>query len=610
MIHNVRGGGGLGPGAPLVVSSCVAFAAMIAVPAPAAAQSPPYIADGIRWMGTAPACVAPPNWLAQRVFTGAQLPPALAQLCVYTWQPPLQPPQPLPTPADVAALFNTSLAIGLVEDVPVVFPSAFSPEEVQFFLGLRSALPAQVGTAGLLPSLPATPAVRIVVIDTTPDATAGHIRPGESRHGDTLAHLIEDIVCIPIKQGRRCAAEVTTALALPLVRAGVVGKRGGHIGRLSDLAGAIERAYETWQHDRSVAPSTTPAALLLNLSVGWEHTQQIADCTIGPLETLGLPARAVRGYLQKIAAHDVLVIAAAGNDSAGPNPRTGMVCPASYQDVGRDSDPSESLVVGVSGVDYQDRPLELTRPLGVTGIAALGLGGVAWDPADPVPPQLTGTSVSAAVASAIASLVWTYKPTWASRQVVNAVYFGGIDVGGAQQCPRSVSQCRSRRASVCGALHAAGASIACSIPPPRPWSCPSLPGQVAALNAAFGGGPPGASTPGAMDDLPRGHAPTVAVEPTTFPEPIAATCPTCFMSTAAGSTPPAFVLPALDQPLDGAVLVVRMSDGTVQALRLGNLLIGTRYVFSVPPGWIPQSAYLTGFATDGFSVTEQIFVQR
>jgi hypothetical protein len=113
-----------------------------------------------------------------------------------------------------------------------------------------------------------------------------------------------------------------------------------------------------------------------------------------------------------------------------------------------------------------------------------------------------------------------------------------------------------------------------------------------------------------MDDLPRGHAPTVAVEPTTFPEPIAATCPTCFMSTAAGSTPPAFVLPALGQPLDGAVLVVRMSDGTVQALRLGNLLIGTRYVFSVPPGWIPQSAYLTGFAADGFSVTEQIFVQR
>jgi hypothetical protein len=605
MIHSVRVGG-LGARASLAVSSCAVFAAVIARPVPAAAQSPPYIADGIRWMGTAPACVAPPNWLAQRVFTG-NLPPALAQLCVYTWQLS----QPLPTPADVAALFNASLAVDLVEDVPVVFPSApFSPVEQAFLLGLRNALSAQVGTAALLPSLPATPAVRIVVIDSAPDAAVGRIHPGESRHGDTLAHLIEDIVCIPSKQGRQCAAEVTTALALPLVAPGAVGKRGGHVGRLSDLAGAIERAFETWQNDRSVAPSTTPAALLLNLSIGWEHTQQIADCTTGPLETLSPPARAVRGILQKIAAHDVLVIAAAGNDSAGPDPRRGMVCPASYQAVGRDSDPSESLVVGVSGVDYQDRPLEVTRPLGITGIAALGLGGVAWDPADPVPPQLTGTSVSAAVVSAIASLVWTYKPTWTSRQVVDAIYAGGIDVGSAQQCPRSVSQCRSRRASVCGALRAAGASSACAIPAARPWSCPSLPAQIAAMNAAFGGGPPGASTPGGADDLPRDHAPTVAIEPTTFPEPIAATCPTCFMSTAAGSTPPAFVLPALAQPLDGAVLVVRMSDGTVQALRLGNLLVGTRYVFSVPPGWIPQSAYLTGFAADGFSVTEQIFVQR
>lgn len=608
MIHNVRGGGRVGTRASIAVSAGMAFAAVLAGPAPAAAQSPPYIADGIRWIGAAPACVAPANWVAARVFKSAQLPAPLAELCLYTWQP--APPQ-LPSAGDVAALFSVSLAHDLVEDVPVVFPSApFSPEEQAFLLGLHNALRAQVGTAALLPSLPATPAVRVVVIDSALDATAGHIRAGASRHGDTLAHLIEDIVCVSSKQGRRCAAEVTSALALPLVARGVIGQMGGRVGRLSDLAQAIERAFQTWQDDRRTAPSTTPAALLLNLSLGWEHTPEIADCSTGPLATLRPPARAVRGILQEVAAHGALVIAAAGNDSGGPSPRSGMVCPASYQAVARDSDASESLVLAVSGVDYQDRPLEATRPLGITAIAALGLGGVAWDAADPVPPQLTGASVSTAVVSAIAALVWTYQPSWSPGQVIKAIYSGGIDVGTAQQCPRSIQKCRSHRASVCGALLASGAPISCAIPAPRPWSCPSLPAEVAALTAAFAGGPPSAGTIGPPIDLPRYLAPTVAVEPTTFPAPIAATCPTCFLSTAAGSTSPVFVIPALGEDLVDAVLVVRLSDDNVQALRLGSLAAGTRYVFPVSRSWIVRSAYVTGFDPDGFSVTEQIFVQR
>lgn len=90
--------------------------------------------------------------------------------------------------------------------------------------GLRTTLRAQVGDASLLPSMPARPGVRIAVIDSAPDATSGHIQPGVSRHGDTLAHLIGDLVCQADSMGvRRCAAEVTTVLALPWIERGRAG---------------------------------------------------------------------------------------------------------------------------------------------------------------------------------------------------------------------------------------------------------------------------------------------------------------------------------------------------------------------------------------------------
>lgn len=607
MISTLRGDGRTNGLAMIARWLSVAFVAMAAVATPAAAQSPPYVAGGIRWIGAASECSAPVGWSAERVFKGA--PQGVANLCLYLWLSP--PPGNPPTPTQVAALFSASHATDLTEDVPVVFPSAaFTPEEQAMIDGLRGALRAQVGTAALVANLPATPAARIVVIDSAPDAAAGHIVPGASRHGDTLAHLIEDIVCVQGADGRRCAAEVTTALALPLTAPGIVGPSGGHVGTLSDLARAIERALLTWQADRN-SKSGAPPRLVLNLSLGWEHTPGIADCTTGALTTLKPPARAVRGILQQAATQGALIIAAAGNSSGGPSPRSGLVCPGRYQSVPKDSDSAQSLVIAISGVDYQDRPLALTRPAGTAGIAALGLGGVAWAPSDPVPPPLTGTSVSTAVVSAIAALVWTVQPSLTVPGVVSAIYRGGVDLGEGDACPRGSSLCRSRRASVCGALRAAGAAIACTPPAAKPWSCPSLPVQVAALLAAYGGVAPGTGNVIPVTDLPDDLEPTVQLEPDVFPAPISATCPTCAGVDASVSGKPALVVPRLGQDLTDAVLVVRLASGTTQALQLGGLAAAhAPYVVSLPTSWILQSAFLTGFDAQGFSVTEQIFVQQ
>jgi hypothetical protein len=282
--------------------------------------------------------------------------------------------------------------------------------------------------------------------------------------------------------------------------------------------------------------------------------------------------------------------------------------------VPRDASGTRSLVVAVSGLDYQDHPLETARPLGITGIAALGLGGVAWDPADPVPPQLTGSSVATAVVSAVSALVWAYQPTWTPDAITQAVHGGGIDAGAADECPLSLGSCRSHRASVCGALSAAGAAVPCSPAAPHSSSSPPLAAQVADLEAAFSSSAPHVglvSSPPAT--LPKHSVPTLQLQPWVGPMPIAETCPVCFISDGVLS------IPARDQDLLDAVVVVRFADDTVQVLALESPLdSSTAYSFSLDPltttaGPI-QSAYITAFGPQPptlqpYSVTEQIFVQ-
>lgn len=613
MIGKVLGSSGerLGLGSLFALGAWGSLVAALVTASPAAAQAPPYRDRGLRWIGVARSCaVTAPGWVGERLFRALKpLPPSLASYCFYRWTAQ----GTAPASSDVAALAATSGLSGLTEDVPVVTPAAaFSAEDEALLTGLRGQLRGQVGDVSLLPSAPASPRSRIVVIDSAPSAPAGMIQVGLSRHGDTLAHLIEDLVCSPADDGRStmgCAAEVTTELALPWIASGEAGANGGYVGTLADLARAVERAVSTWQADRLARPTTTPGHLVLNLSVGWEHTPGIADCATGNPDLLGPPARAVRAILQHAAGQGALIIAAAGNDAGGPTPRAGLLCPGRFQAVPQDADATRALLVAVSGVDYRDAPLETARPHGITGIAALGLGGVAWDPADPVPPQLTGSSVATAVTSAVSALVWAHQPTWSATQVTGAVHHGGVEVGPADACPLLLTDCKSRRVSACGALREAGASPNCAPAAPSHGSCPALPSELAGLVAAYDNEPMHSTSPVALTSIARAVAPSMQVGPWTFPMPIAATCPTCVVSSASVG-PPTLILPALSQPLYHPALVVQLwPGGTEYALSLGATLSNTSpYVFELPPTWVVQSAYLTGFDAGSYSVTEQLFV--
>jgi hypothetical protein len=594
----------LAPASHRCVALAAGLCAVLAIARPARALAPPYLNEGRRWIGSATVCKAPSEWRAERLFSSPQLPSELASLCLYTWLSRTAPGQD-----DLDRFAVTAAATGLAEDVPVLAPSApFSVAERHVAEALRANLRAQVGDASLLPAIPAVAAARVVVIDSAPDARAGAITPGASRHGDTLAHLIEDLVCVTGINGRRCAAEVTTALALPYVAPSVYGSHGGYTGSLGDLAGALDRALKTWEDDRASAPATTPAHLILNLSVGWEDVPGAADCTLDPRRQ-GLGASAVLGFLQVAAARGALIVAAAGNDSAGPKPRDGLLCPARYQAVPQPGAPTRSLVLAVSGTDYRDRPLENARPHGITGVAALGFGGVAWAPADDVPPPLTGSSVSAAVASAVGALVWAARPALGAAGVEAALYGGGIEVDAADQCPLEQPGCASRRVSVCGALGYAGLKTGCAVPRTRRRSSPSLAPELSSLAAQYAAVTALPAAEVVAESTARFLEPTRQVLPEVYPQPVSSTCPMCAAQAATTSQPGALLVPWLEQPLTDAALVVRLDDDTRHALALGPLLANTAYKYILPIGWLAQTAYLTGYDADGFSVILQIVVQ-
>lgn len=575
-----------------------------------------YYNRGLRWIGRAPTCVAPPAWVARRLFSFITTQaPAIDDFCSYTWKPPA--PIGDPSSVDVADLRRVSGA-AIVEDVPVLRPM-WSNEQLTFYSGLRNALRERVGTAALLPSWPARPIARIAVIDTAPDAVHGAIRPGSDRHGDTLAHIIRDLVCDSRGDQRiPCAVEVTTTLAMPWQDTGEPSTGGGNVGSPIDLSLAIVRATQQWENDLLKHPSTTPRRLILNLSVGWEDTPGIADCPLDPRAPVGTPAAAVQRALQYAAASGALIYAAAGNDSGGPYPREGLTCPGAYQALAQTDRAWQPLLTAVSAVDYSDRPLEISRKHGLAGLMTPGLGGIAWGPLDSAPTPLTGTSLSTAIASAIAALVWTARPEWTADQVGNAVYGGGLDLGGvADECPLAIPGCRQRRASVCGALRFAGVVSTCAPARRAPWSSPSLPHQFAALIAWFTPlGQPITATPAPKGSTsPRYLRPTMQVEPWTFPMPISVTCPTCWVSSSSAAAPGATLsMPSLGRSLSSPRLVLLLEDGSAPEFDLGpHLLAGESYSIELP---LQLSAPIRAATISGldqqqqYSVTEQLFIHR
>jgi len=367
--------------------------------------------------------------------------------------------------------------------------------------------------------------VRLAFLDTQPTGVGVPAVSGYSQHGFTLTHIARHLVCSPATS-TRCAAQITTRLALPLTsfdarrrsRTGIDRARGGHVGMQSDLAEAISSEVEAWLGDRSRAGA--PQHLVLNISLAWDPR---LFGGLGEAEVAELRAgtQAIYRALQYAASLDVLVLAAAGNQKDCPGvPADGPMLPAGWE---RNAPPESCgaarapLVYAVGGLDSKGNPLWNARNGGMPPRGTYAEHAVVPTADDDRPTAMyTGSSVATAVASSIAAVVWDTLPALSAPEVMELLDTGTsrnvlprradfwFGAGGARAAAPAV-----HRLSLCDALEQA-----CSRP--GATSCP--------LRSPCGAWPP---EPVVLAGIPPDPLAGGTCQPWLYPQPEDPPCPTC-----------------------------------------------------------------------------------
>lgn len=454
---DIGAGDDIGAEEPEDVSADDAAALPQAPPPPSLdAVCPPH--QRIGKMQASSTCPSGGNlWQAQSLF-GAGAPPSLAAYCTYTWQG-----AGAPTLSSLPMENGRPGATWTEPDCMAVAPMAGADTAEALVRGsLRSSFWNAVERPATLPAPSASGGdVRVIVVDSWPSPTAF----GNSRHGVGMAGIIDDLTCDLLAGA--CPIQITPQLALNLLAPGVLDNmEGGYFGHQSRLATELFHAVQGW------AASGPSSNLVFNLSVGWDPMYQ-PGATGAPRPS----AQAVRDALEYAVCSGALVIAAAGNTSFGPAPLHGMIYPAAWQSDVAACAGSPQLVWAVGGLDALDRPLYNTRPSGMPALAApgelaVGAAELSIGAADEGP--FTGTSVSAAVATAAAATVWMYDRSLSASAVMAKVASGTAPLSlSATACGSGpcgpvgrISTCRAARTVAPGApasvpcmTHGAGGGV-------------------------------------------------------------------------------------------------------------------------------------------------------
>ena len=254
--------------------------------------------------------------------------------------------------------------------------------------------------------------VRLAFLDTQP--TGGDVPKfqGRSPHGYTLALIARDLVCAGPERDARCAAQITTRLALPIIRFDPTkpghnltdDTLGGYLGMQSDLAEAIRSEVDSWRNENQ------QKHLVLNLSLAWDGNL-FGGLSVDRIAEMRAGTQAVYRALQYAASFDALILAAAGNRQREPCANVGPLLPAAWESQPpRDATCQEGptpLLYAVGGVKSDGWPLGNSRISGMPKRAAYGETAL-----------FSGSSVATAIASAIAAVVWDSFPELTSDQVM------------------------------------------------------------------------------------------------------------------------------------------------------------------------------------------------
>jgi hypothetical protein len=536
-----------------------------------------------RWVGqlrnAAATCPAGQNaYIGRKLFaTPGGLPPvdALARYCVY--EAPVGQGAGAPTNPQGMRQFRQ-----IEPDLMVLAPSG-----ALFGMMADEYGPVFDEQVGRLFSLGATPpgfqGPRVVVFDSSPTAGPGlaaATSTGTELHGQAINQIVRRLIC---DQLGVCVATPATRLVLdlrvdPVTGAVVVDRtNGGTYGTPSVLAEAVHQEVEAWR------ASGVDTGLLLNLSLGWHPSYGGRAGT--PVSSWPVAVQAAHLALAEAACSGAVTFAAAGNRKGGSAiSDTGPLLPGGWEafSVGTAScatvlaSPTAVVTrpmvhaVGIS--DGQDSDVTISRPNGRPGLVAygdhamvplMGLGGLSG--------VYTGTSVSTAVATASAAVLWANKPALTPVDLVATLRASGAPSTvpiSASFCPGGgcgaavvVDVCRTVERSC--EVGAPGYTTPCAVWPGGPLTCPNGPPTLAQpdpaeLTVFAGGAAQGTLTfsPGVYSDPVCGRGVTELVSevagapaadpcpddqyyqgmtrPWLEPQPLGDQCPECYLQVSTG----------------------------------------------------------------------------
>jgi hypothetical protein len=432
-----------------------------------------------------------------------------ANYCTYEWTDPSSDPD---MGALDVALDDTG--IDTIPDCMVYSTQSASPNVLEPFFQTRTD-EVQYGKIEL-PSLPSGtfPApVMVAVVDTAPPQgykgnddlfPNGTVAEG-SQHGLAMASIVRDIKCGgTTTPDPYCLVTVETFLGLPrrLLPTGKeeINKNGGYYGYHTDLAAGIRealKAFETWK----AVPGNEDAKLVVNLSVGWE-------CDPEPGQDPG----SVLDAITKATDAGALVVAAAGNRKPGTCV-DGPMAPGDWGTKaisGINSGMNVPSLYAVTPVDDDLQDLGTFRPSSNTRIAARGfmvvthdetvVGGRYFGP-------YSGSSVSTAVTSGIAALVWSYYPDHTPDALMQKLWESGQTRNPAVEAMSYYDYSGTRAAPEQHVISACSALGYFECPGPNPCPPPGCTEPAAgdsvtdALNSVWSNSNPSPIVTGCMDTV-------------------------------------------------------------------------------------------------------------
>ncbi len=424
------------------------------------------------------------TWKAGPLFQGAES-EVLGGYCLYTFAG-----MTAPDPNDISAFQDAGLAEDCVT-VGGMSPLEDTRQELRTFFVNAAGRPPNG-----LPPLDGGRSTAVAVVDT--QTNAGHFT---NDHGAIVSGVIRDLACA---DGGPCLVAIDRELGLPHTDNDATDyNNGGSFGTPGQLAQGIYWAVDRWKLlNYGPDASADHPRLVLNLSVGWQPGN---DCGYD-IKALSCSARAVYDAIRYAACEGVLVVAAAGNSPGGPkrreildaepsdamapmfvevdNPSAGIdggTCPGAWTVIAAPSDEdckclisandpvsaqsqfplrdpdagNAPLLVAVAGVDYRDGPLANARKGARPPYAALGvLATTDLDALDGgLPPPITGSSIGAAVWSAIAASAWSYSPAKTREKIINDVYDNSSMTDAGAEMVIDGGPPGTRRASLCSAIN-------------------------------------------------------------------------------------------------------------------------------------------------------------